>query len=234
VLGADTYTQAAIKAGNIRQSGDLVRNDLKLTVPWDFPIAELWRLSPPSTTMAVILKEVHAGDGEIVQSWTGHVSNVSWPSPAEAELMLSPGVVAMRSTGLRMAYQRSCPHVTFGAACGVDKVLFRAAGTVLANAGVTVQAAVFALQADGYYNGGFIEWTDADGITTHRFITAHVGNTVTLMTPAVLLAVNDAFDAFPGDDHTLATCAGKFNNAPNYGGIPYFTQRNPFDGNPVY
>jgi uncharacterized phage protein (TIGR02218 family) len=162
------------------------------------------------------------------------VDNVSWPTPASSELSLAPGVMAMRATGLRRMYQRNCPHVTFGPACGLDAELFKAAGVVLANSGLTVQAAVFGLQAPPWYRGGFIRWTTADGITEHRFITGHSGDTVTLMTPATRLAVDDAFDAFPGDDHTIGTCAGKFNNAPNYGGLPYFATRNPFDGDPLF
>ena len=47
------------------------------------------------------------------------------------------------------------------------------------------------------------------------------------------LKAGDAFEAYPGCDHTLATCAAKFGNQLNYGGFPYIPVKNPFTGDAI-
>lgn len=235
-LDGHDYLPVPMNIGEVRQSGDVPRNDLTIKVPFNFPIANLWRVSPPTGTVVAIVKEVHQGDTDIVTSWLGHVGNVSWPTASSAEIRLTPGIVAMNSTGLRRLWQRGCPHVVYQVGdglCNLDREAFREPGTVTSNVGLTLQAAVFGLVAAGEYNGGYIEWTDADGVTDWRFIVSHTGTTVELNAQAPLLEVADSFDAFVGCNRTLTRC-DQLGNSPNYGGIPHFATRNPFDGQPVY
>jgi hypothetical protein len=48
------------------------------------------------------------------------------------------------------------------------------------------------------------------------------------------LAAGTTVTLFPGCDHTLATCSGKFSNTANYGGFPFMPTKNPFGGDPIY
>ncbi len=48
------------------------------------------------------------------------------------------------------------------------------------------------------------------------------------------LAVGVPVSVYPGCDHTLATCSAKFGNVARYGGFPYFPQKNPFGGDPIF
>ena len=62
---------------------------------------------------------------------------------------------------------------------------------------------------------------------------ASSGGAVTLSAPIPGLKAGDAFEAYPGCDHTLSTCADKFGNQLNYGGFPYIPVKNPFAGDAI-
>lgn len=293
-----------IEPSNIRESSEVAKNDVKLVVDRSHPIAELWRLSPPTAVVAVMLVEIHDGqDGDAV-SWLGHVSNVSWIGEARAEISLSPGALAMRTNGLRRLWQKGCPHVLYGPKCRLSRwgaavdaelgmvdgpeltaaafaadhdlaggrltwlegstarearilehdgaTITLAAGDASLEAGLAVQVfpslhqvrieltAIVGLElvadelANGMkFNGGFIEWTDADGVTDWRSITYHAGTTIRLMTAAPRLEVGMHVVAVEGCERTLTRC-DELDNRLNYGGIPYFINKNPFGPDPVY
>src|SRR5690606_36499617 len=113
-------------------SNETRKNDVTLVVDRSFPIAELWRLSPPTGIVAVRLVEIHAGEEEGAVSWLGHVSNVGWVGDARAEITLSPGALAMRSNGLRRLWQKDCTHVLYGPKCRLPRLAPPVAATLSA------------------------------------------------------------------------------------------------------
>ncbi len=223
-----------IQSGKIRQSNDVKRMGMTITVPRDFPIAEIWRVSPASGTILCFIKDMHLDETETRAVWAGHVSNVTWPSEATVQILLEPGIVALHATGLRRVYQKNCPHVLYGSACKVAFAAHRVSATLNFVSGVTIKSAAFAAQVNGWWNGGFIQWLDSAGITEWRWVTSHVGDTLTLNIQAPQLISGSVIDVHPGCDHTIAVCVSKFNNAPNYGGMPYMTTKNPFAGDPIF
>ena len=54
------------------------------------------------------------------------------------------------------------------------------------------------------------------------------GSGLTLIYPAPLTP-GETVSLYPGCDHTLQTCHGRFNNAENFGGFPWIPRRNPFN-----
>lgn len=229
--GGQLYTGIVMKASGVIDSGEVGKNDIGLEVPRAHPIAELWRVSPPSVTVGAVLKEIHAGEVEEEIAWLGHVANVSWLNAEKAKISLQSGILALESNGLRRLYQRPCPHVFGGAKCRKDLAEVTHPSTITAKNGNIVTSPGFA--AAGPLAGGFLRWTNAQGITDFRFILQHTNETVRLMTPAPMLQVGDVVDAVEGCDHTPARC-DELANILNYGGLPHFMKKNPFDGNPVY
>lgn len=233
-LAGQTYLPMAMSESNIRSSTELVRNAIKLTVPWDHPIAELWRRSPPVGTIGVILKELHRGDTETSNAWQGHVAGVTGTYRASAEIQLAPGIVALKNTGLRRPWQINCPHVLYHpSTCRVDPEDWKGEGTIATKVGLDVTAAVFGDYPTGTLAAGFFRWTDSEGVTDWRYITSHSGNTVRMSMSAPHLEVDQEIQVFPGCNRTTSRCI-EFNNLPNYGGIPYFARQNPFDGSPIF
>lgn len=231
--GGETYAPMAMKASEIVDSGEIGKNEVRLEVPRAHPIAEMWRVQPPAGTVGVVLKEIHAGEVDEEIAWLGHVANVSWPNSQKAAISLQSGILALESNGLRRLYQRPCPHVLYGPKCKLDMAPLTHAATLTSATGFTFKAAAFAALPAGVLAGGFLRWVDGQGITDWRFITEHFGDTVRLLTSAPLLLAGTVVDAVEGCDHTPERCT-ELENILNYGGIPHFMKKNPFDGNPVY
>lgn len=233
VVDSLTYTARSISRSAIEATGELARLGLTLNVQRDLEVADLFRVSPPSAAVTCTVRQYHDGDGSVATLWSGRIASVSWQG-ASATIALEPVYTALRRVGLRRMYQRQCPHVLYGSACGVNSAAFRVDGPADAISGLTVSVSEASLLADGWFAGGFIEYDIALGIAERRFVTGHSGAVLTLSAAPAGLVVGQSVRMFPGCDHALATCNSKFSNALNYGGMPYFTQKNPFGGEPIF
>jgi uncharacterized phage protein (TIGR02218 family) len=218
------WQPALIQRGSIDFTTEKGRNNLKLAVVRDFAIADLFRVMPPNDVIVVTVHRVHAGDSDGAVIWSGRVLNCEWTG-STASLNCEPISSSLQRVGLRRMYQRQCPHVLYGTACGVNKSLFDVVSTLSAVAGVTLTSTAFGSLAAGYLAGGFIEFG-----TERRFITEHTGDMITVNLPLYALEVGDTITAYAGCDHSLGTCHSKFNNTLNYGGMPYIPTKNPFGG----
>jgi uncharacterized phage protein (TIGR02218 family) len=209
------------------------RGNLKITCQRDFPVADLFRVTPPTDVILFSLHRLHVGETSGVVVWMGRILNAAWTG-AKAELSCEPVATSLQRPGLRRLYQRGCPHVLYGSACGVVKAGFAATATLTAVSGATLTSAAFGAQAAGYYAGGFIEYDNGDGTLERRFILDHSGSNVVINIPLTSLAVGSQITAYPGCDHTTSTCRLKFANLNNYGGMPYMSPKNPFGGSALY
>ena len=61
-----------------------------------------------------------------------------------------------------------------------------------------------------------------------RWITAHVGDTLTLSYPFKGMAPGETVSVFPGCDGLESTCRNKFNNVLNFSGFTRLPSKNPF------
>lgn len=238
-----TYTSAAIERSELSASTEEARNTLTLTVPRTFPIAERYRVAGPVGVISVTLRRLHRGDADgspqdWAVRWMGRVLSCVFEGPS-AKLRCEPVSTSMRRTGLRQLYQRACPHVLYGAGCGLAKSAFAYASTVQVISGLTVT--VGELDSAHSFAGGFVEWVNDDGNTERRFIeSASVvagspeTNVLTLTQAFLDLSVSDSVTVYPGCAHNTTACADEFDNILNYGGWPYIPNRNPFNGNPVF
>ena len=230
-LGADTYTAIALERNAVEASQEKARNTLKLTMPRTAAVAELFRVAPPSDTVTITVRRVHRGDtASPVVVWMGRVLGCAFEG-ARATLNCEPITVSLARTGLRRVYTLSCPHVLYGAACGLAKASYDHATTVSSISGVTLTVASIGAFS---YAGGFVEWTNDDGNVERRFIKSHASTALTLMQAFAGIATSDAVTLYPGCDHTLTTCDTTFGNALNYGGFPGIPQKNPWAGDPVF
>ena len=233
VVEFQTYKRASIKRSDIEQGAEINRSGLKITVPRDFPVAQLYAIAPPSDTISLTIRQYHEGDGDLATVWSGRVLTVKFEG-SQAEINLEPIGTSVRRNGLRRHYQRLCPHVLYGSGCKVNRTSFRLVATADDVAGLNVTAGEFGSVPDGYLDGGYIEWAVDTGIFDRRFIVSHAGATVTLDIQPVGLVAGVQVNAYPGCDHTMDTCNTKFSNAPNYGGMRFIPTKNPYGNDPIY
>jgi len=220
----NTYQPEPIKRGSIDFTTEKGRNNLKLQTVRDFAIADLFRVSPPSDVILLVVHRVHYGetDGSVI--WSGRVLNCDWVGSI-ASLNCEPVSSSLQRIGLRRMYQRQCPHVLYGSACGVDKTDFDLSTTILSISGLTLSCVDADIFGDDWFAGGFIEFG-----TEKRFITTQTSNNITISAPIAGLEVGDTITAYAGCNHALTTCNFKFSNSENYGGMPYIPTKNPFSG----
>lgn len=230
---SQTYVSRPISRSDIESTNEKARLGIKIRAPRTLEVAELFRVSPPTQAVTCVIQQYHAGDGQVATIWTGRVLGVSFAG-ALAEISLEPVFTSIRRIGLRRLYQRPCPHALYGTGCKVNRETFRVDGTATVIAGNVVTVPAASGQAAGWFAGGYLEFTAEGGVPERGFILESAAGVMTLAAQPFGLSVGAEVKLFPGCDHSIATCASKFSNAANFGGFPYFPQKNPFGGQPVF
>jgi uncharacterized phage protein (TIGR02218 family) len=231
--GGNTYTAVPIARGAVEATSETARLALEITCARTVGVLDLFALMPPAEIVAVTLRRLHAGDGEAITLWMGRILNVTLNNES-AGIHCESVYTSLKRVGLRRLYQKGCPHVVYGAGCALDRNTFKAVKTVSSVAGTVITLGSMGAFADGYFAGGYLEWESVTGYFERRAIRSQVGAVVTLSFPLPGLAASASVNLYPGCDHTLVTCNTKFSNRLNYGGMPYFPSKNPFDGTIIY
>lgn len=230
-VDSQTWLARPLKRGSIETSHEGARNLLQLDCARDFEVAELFRVSPPSDAIALIVRRVHRGDTEVAAIWVGKVTNCEWTSGVRATLECQSARSSLRRAGLRRMYQRSCPHVLYGPKCGVSQAAHSITTTVTAISGASVTVAAL---LDRPYPGGWLEWTRPSGLVDRRFISKRTGLQLQLSLSIFGLAVGQSVKVLPGCDHTTGMCEDTYANLDRHGGFPLIPKKNPFGQAPVF
>lgn len=238
VLGGFTWKAgAAISDDGVKQTGEATTDGLTITASSEIEPAQIYMHYPPSRPMQVAIFHHHPADydGEVVAIYAGEVLQVNIPTPGTATIPCATISASMQRTGLRLAWQRSCPYALYDpATCKVNKFDYGEVCVATLVDDGHVHADRLAFRPVGYFNGGFIEWEDPDRGVERRAIELHEsGMVISILGSTIGLAVGTTFNAFPGCPRTTAGCIS-FNNLLNYGGVPDLDGRSPFDGNPVF
>lgn len=120
----------------------------------------------------------------------------------------------------RNFYQTHCVHTLYDSGCGLQKNAFAARGSAGAGSSALViyWSGAAAVHAQGTIRFG--SGPNAGLQATIRAVGA--GSYLVLSRPLpVAPAAGDAFTAYQGCDHRLATCRAQFNNAGNFRGFPF-------------
>lgn len=234
-----TYTPISVARGNLEFSSDFSRGSLDISMQYDVPFLDLFRTAAPSGVVSLTVRKVHRLDGaaEIITVWKGRVLNVNWVG-SEAQLTCQPIRASLLRFGLRRQFQFNCPHVLYGDACSVDKTLFQLTGNVTAVSGSSISVVGASTFIENYFAGGYVEYTNSALITPERrMIVSNPGgsNVIMLSSPPLNLTIGTSAVVYPGCDHSLGTCAGKFDNQLNFGGFPHTpTNNGPFSGETTF
>lgn len=231
-LEGNVYLAAPIKRNNIEGSQDVERTALKITMPADADFPEQFLASPPTDRIMVEVRRFHFLDSEIAFLWVGRVVNVEHKE-FEAIILCESVVSSLKRPTLRRVYQTSCPHLLYGPECMLAAASFAVPATLSSASGVQLTSAAFGALATGYLTGGYVELTLESNVN-RAFVVSHSGSTITTGLPLQGAAVGSVVTAYPGCDHSIATCRTKFSNVLNYGGFPHIPVKNPMTGTPIF
>lgn len=242
--GGEMYMPIPVSVGGFTASESLDKSALQLVVPTDSAVPMLIRYYPLGGTIQLTILYGHDGDpaNEFLTVWSGRVQQVTHQDSAgTATLDCEPVSTSMKRTGLRRNYQRLCPHVLYGNKCRADKALHTVSASVIAVSGDRVTVSGY--MPDGaQFKGGIINWTrNLAGqvpLRDMRMITeVSAQASVTefkCMGPVLGLYEGDTVHVSKGCTHGLDACTDIFNNAPNYGGMPWIPTDNPSGGSSIY
>ena len=228
------WLATAISDEGVTQGGS-DQNDLQLTMPSNLPVPLLFRIGHPTGKVWLYVRRYHLGDPreETPLAWMGTVSNSVMVDRATARISGRSLAGTYDRNGLRLAWDRSCPHVLYGNGCRVNKALHaypRVIGTMDA---VSFTCTAHAEPDEGSFSGGFLEWLRVDGSLDRRGIERQDGNDFRVLGLTNGLTVGMNVTLYPGCARTTAACI-LFDNLPNYGGFPHLPGKSPFDGSPVF
>lgn len=222
--GEDTYRPVYVKRGGFTKGGDARKSTMEIEVAASNDVALLFRTGWLSGILIVTVYRHHHDDSEYSVLWKGRVTSCKWAGSV-ATLSSENVFTLFRRSGLRRCYQVGCPHVLFGDACGLSADAWRVAATVVSVTENEVELSGIGGQGSGYFLGGMLKAGDE-----LRMITAHAGDTVTVVDGISGLADGTTVTLWPGCARTLAACRDKFGNLDNYGGLPFLPGKNPFSG----
>lgn len=241
--GEATFSaQAGVEISAVEVARNVLRSSLTIQLPWSCAFVQDCLTARPDEPIAIINYRGHASvttygegtygagiyaGGGYVAWWRGYVRSCRFAEQRRAEIVCVPTLRSLGHTGLILRYGKACQVPLYSTPCGLTQATYAQTGTVGTVSGTTVTATVFGTEADGYWVGGTLETSSAQ-----RMIIAHSGTSVTLASAFsdTELAVGTSFTAYPGCDHTIATCKARFDNLLNYRGQPHIPTQNPVTG----
>ncbi|WP_347253451.1 phage BR0599 family protein [Leminorella grimontii] len=222
-----TWEAAAIQCPGVTVG---TSDGLEITVPATNPVALMFRGAPPSSSVRLRVFRNQADDtsGDYRIVWVGTVTEAKREATDRVKLITNSIASTFTRNGLRLTWGRNCPYSLYDHNCRVDKTKFAATSlTVLALDGASLTIALPGSLPDGWFSGGFIEWT-VDGLTERRGLKGQNGNTIGIFGGTAGFSVGQVVTLYPGCDRIINTCSSKFNNHLNYGGQPQMPGVSPF------
>ena len=224
------YSSQSIERTKIEQGNEINRVNIKITVPRNNTVANLFLAQPPGGIVSVTVRRYHRSDGdeEVKTIFPGRIIGVSW-SGSHAEMECESVWSSLKANGLRRHYNIGCPYTLYGTGCLVNQLTFMTQDNVTTISGSSIDVPAADAHDDGYYRGGAVLWYGPHGAANVRWILDHTDETLELSAPIPGLAVGSMVEIYPGCDHTTSTCINRFDNIINFGGFPYLPTDNPFE-----
>jgi len=231
-----TYAPHPIDIPNQTSSGGLDKQSLEVTVPLDSPLAELFRVVPPSYTVGITVRQGHFGEDEFPVIWIGRVLGGT-RADSRAKLLCEPSSTSLRRPALRRNYMYSCPHALYGPQCKASLSAATASFTVEALTGNTVTLPVnwVAESRAPKYLGGLARWDGDAGDVIRAIVGLQEGRRLVLNGATNELEVGDSIRVSLGCSRNfeiiggqpVSDCADLHDNILNFGGQPFIPTENP-------
>ena len=242
------WTSCAISDDGVKQTGEAVTDELRVTAPTKIAPSQLFLLSPPKSDMALNIyrasvvpitdDQLQAGAIRNVINlraiYAGEVVQASFPMRGTTVFTVETISATMKRDGLRLGWQRGCPHCVYDpVTCKVVKATHARAVTISSISGLvvtvtgTLETSLTGLT--DIYNGGVLEFSHPIKGTEALAIESQAGQSLTMFGTVEGLYVGQSVTVYRGCRNDPASCID-FGNYPNYGGCPNLPGKSPFEG----
>ena len=225
-IGGRRYEHCPLERSALALGAEAAKSALEVKLPPDHALVRhLLQATLTGETTAVRLRIARRdawGDAWWLSGtrWMGRVLGVEVADDS-ARIRCESAQVSLKRIGLRRLYSRACSHVLYSAACGATPIL--ATAEVIRSEGRQVELARLPPEVAGMLAGG---WLQTPAGARHMIVSESTAG-VELLYP-VPLAPQTLVDLVAGCDHSVSTCAARFDNLANYGGFPFIPTKNPF------
>lgn len=211
-----------------------ISDNFTLTAPATIEIARLFDNMPPSSRLTLEVANTHLQTDEVIPTFWGVVVTVTEKTAATVEITASPNETMTNRPGVTLVYSRTCGAMIYDHQCKVNKELYKVRTTLqqIAVSAVTVSEA--GNYSDGWFSGGFIEYTNSNGELDRRYIEQHTGTTLHLWGGTQGLNQSQAINLYAGCNGSPDACANKFNNSLNRQAFDHLQGWSPFDGSQIF
>jgi uncharacterized phage protein (TIGR02218 family) len=221
----NVYAPAGIERGEVDQSSEVTSGTIKVFIPKDHPLAQMFIPYLPVSPISVIVYGSHYTDldGETVALFTGTVASARFTDQCELTCTSSQYLL-QRKIPVQL-YQSQCCHVFGDAGCTINLADHTYPGEVTAidTTGTVLTVPDFASIPDSL-TSGYLAFAGE-----LRMVVAHAGSQVTLLSPIVGLEVGSSVAGTAGCALTFAACA-VYKNIAHFLGFDLIPEINPFDG----
>jgi len=240
VLNSTTYEAISISRDGVEASQDYTRATIDITMDLRHEFAQKYI---SNSFMDIIYCEIirvqteTGTDTTLVSTviWKGRVVNFKYTTEECVITTESINTIMARPTNRRY-YQILCPYVLYSSgSCNVvkqnfkvDKVVTLINGKDLFFGGLGGNGDL-STYPDDYFVGGFFEYNSPYGFVDRRFIQSQTYNSVHINLLTVGLNNNMQISLYPGCNRSMQCCNDRFQNILNYGGQPFYPDRNPIN-----
>lgn len=218
------YISRTIDRSEIFSKASIEKGTLNIQFDIDDEIARQWLI--PDNDLTVTLDLFFKEDGDVTLNWKGRLVD-RLPENSKIIFKFEDLATSMRQNGIQEKFQRTCGYGLYDDRCRLNKDDWEVIGTVDALNKTTVTMSVAATYEDGYFTAGMLRTPNG----AFRYISNHVGNVLTLLTPSINLETEyqNAVDTsttlsisiYPGCDRSKEVCKNKFDNIENNGSTPF-------------
>jgi uncharacterized phage protein (TIGR02218 family) len=225
-LPLGVFQPATISRGELEHSQEEISSEAEIHLPRTSEISAPFIAFVPTTPIGVSIFRAHrGGETDYVPIFIGVIGGVDFKG-SEAVLRCVPISQSLKRNIPALAYMPACNWAVFSDDCGLDRGAWVDLVNVTTVVGNTITSNDFALRPDGWYNAGYLQRANGDV----RFVVAHDGAAVTVMSAFRDLAPLERISAYPGCAGSEGACATKFDNLRRHFGFPRIPTVNPSDG----
>lgn len=226
-------------AGGLSDQGIIISDggisdNFKIIAPADIDIVKQFYGMPPSARVELEVSNTHFQTEEIKPVWWGVIISITDKSINSVEIIASPNESITNRPGVTLVYSRQCGAVIYDGQCKVNKELYKVKSNVQQVTTSGIEVTNVANYQDGWFSGGFIEYTIEGGEIERRYIEKHSRTSLVLWGGSQGLKQGQVISLFAGCDTNPTTCKNKFNNQLNRQSFDHLQGKSPFDGNQVF
>jgi uncharacterized phage protein (TIGR02218 family) len=229
VFDGQTYRAVALSRENTRTpSPTSGETSLEISIVVSHPIVQRYlRAGIPPSSIDVTVRRLQLTSGEAEFEWHGTVKSLSVDGEVaklHVPSRLSEALIRRLPT---LGVGRNCGHVLYDGSCTINRNAFKVATTVsnIALDGRTITVAGMGGHPDQWAQfGELLHLASGERMT----VLSQLGTDVKIHLPIVDMQVGDSVEVYAGCAHDAGTCADKFDNLVNFGGMPELPTKNPF------